>query len=55
MTTNLESRAAADAALSDDEFRIVVREWIAQNYMLERNLRIRPSFDYALPWYLKLA
>lgn len=55
MKTELKSRAAADAALSDDEFRVVVREWIARNYMLERNLRIRPSFDYALPWYLKLS
>lgn len=55
MTTELESRAAADAALSDEDFRIVVREWIARNYMLERNLRIRPSFDYAQPWYLKLS
>lgn len=55
MNTEHERRAAADAALSDDEFRIVAREWMEQNYMLERNLRIRPSFDYALPWYLKLS
>lgn len=55
MTTDLELRAAADANLSDDEFRVVVQEWIAQNYMLERNLRIRPPFAYAKPWYLKLS
>ena len=49
------ARAAADAALSDDDFRVVVRDWIAETYMLERNLRVRPSFDYARPWYNALS
>ena len=55
MTTEHIARAAADAALTDEEFRLVVRDWIAETYMLERNLRIRPSFDYARPWYNALS
>lgn len=50
-----ETRAAADAAMPDDEFRLLVRAWIAENYMLERNPRNRPRFAYAKPWYVKLA
>src|SRR3546814_15458302 len=41
--------------MPDDEFRLMVREWIAENYMLERNLRNRPKFAYAKPWYVKLS
>src|SRR3546814_9269652 len=54
MPDERETRAAADAAMPDDEFRLMVREWIAENYMLERNLRNRPKFAYAKPWYVKL-
>lgn len=54
MPLTREEQAAADAALSDDEFRIVVRDWIAENYMLERNPNVRPRFADAKPWYLKL-
>ena len=55
MQTERERQAGIDAALSDEEFRIVVREWIADNYMLERNLQFRPKFAHALPWYKKLS
>src|SRR3546814_20309819 len=55
MPDERETRAAADAAMPDDEFRLMVREWIAENYMLERNLRNRPKFAYAKPWYVKLS
>ncbi len=47
-------QARADAALPDEEFREVVRTWIAENYMLERNPPNRPPFAYCRPWYTKL-
>src|SRR3546814_18887375 len=53
MPDERETRAAADAAMPDDEFRLRVREWIAENYVLGRNLRNRPKFAYANPWYVK--
>jgi len=49
-----EERALADAAMTDDEFRTEVRQWIAANYMLERNLLERPKFSVTKPWYVKL-
>lgn len=49
-----EERARADAALSDEAFRVEVRGWIEANYMLERNLLERPKFAAAKPWYVKL-
>lgn len=54
MTTAREAQAIADAGMSDGAFRLAVRQWISENYMLERNQHIRPRFADARPWYEKL-
>jgi len=45
-------QAAADAALSDEEFRLAARRWIEENYPLDvRNPPKRLRFAAARPWY----
>jgi alkylation response protein AidB-like acyl-CoA dehydrogenase len=56
MNTMREDQAAADASLSDEEFRSVARRWIGDNYPLTiRNPPKRLRFAAAKPWYLKLS
>ena len=56
MSLNPQQQAAQDAALSDEAFRIVAREWIAANYPLDvRDPPRRLRFQEAKPWYLKLS